>query len=125
MKWHDGIQHDALIDETLQSDKAVSWSPKGTYLIVIKHDKVEFHGGKNLTPIITLPEPKVDHVSMSPCERYVLTYAPQSKTSYVVWNFQLVEQIRDFEQRMGEDHHTYQWSFDGNFLAKKFIQDVT
>jgi len=44
-----------------------------------------------MSPIITLPEPKVDFVSMSPCERYVLTYAPMSKTPYIIWNFQLVE----------------------------------
>lgn len=28
-----------------QTDKPVSWSPKGTYLVVIKSDKVEFIGG--------------------------------------------------------------------------------
>jgi translation initiation factor 3 subunit B len=81
----------SLIPHTLQSDKNVQWSPKGTYLIIIKHDKVEFHGGKKMMPIITIPEQKVDFVSMSPCERYLLTYAPMSKNPYVIWNFQLVE----------------------------------
>lgn len=77
---------------------------------MIKHDKVEFHGGKRMNPIITLPEQKVDLVVMSPCERYVLTYAPMSKNPYVIWNFQLVEQIRSFEQKEGEDGHAYIWS---------------
>ena len=127
LKWHDNnpTQPDSdLIDELIQSDKPVTWSPKGTFLIVIKHDKVEFHGGKSMAPIITLPEPKVDYVSMSPCERYVLTYSPMAKNPYVVWNFQMVEQIRDFDQKQGESHLTYQWSFDGNYLAKKFVQEV-
>ena len=37
------------------SDKPVIWSPMGTYLIVIKPDKVIFLGGKEMIPIITLP----------------------------------------------------------------------
>jgi uncharacterized protein with WD repeat len=113
-----------IIPHTLQSDKNVQWSPKGTYLIIIKHDKVEFHGGKKMAPIITIPEQKVDFVSMSPCERYVMTYAPMAKNPYVIWNFQLVEQIRDFDQKEGEDGHAYLWSQDGNYLAKKFKQDI-
>lgn len=52
-----------------------------------------------------------------------MTYAPSSKTPYVVWNFQLVEQIRDFDQKKGEDGHAFMWSHDGNYLAKKFIQE--
>jgi len=32
----------------------------------------------------------------------------------------MVEIIREFEHESGEDHDTYQWSFDGNYLAKKF-----
>ena len=127
VKWHDNTQMGADQSVTpsgpLLSDKNVQWSPKGTYLIIIKHDKVEFHGGKRMAPIITLPEGKVDLVSMSPCERYVLTYAPMSKTPYVIWNFQLVEQIRDFDQKEGENGHTYTWSHDGNYLAKKFRQE--
>lgn len=76
-----------------------------------------------MVPIITIPEAKVELVHMSPCERYVLTYAPMTKTPYVIWNFQLVEQIRDFDQKQGEDGNSYQWSFDGNYLAKKFRQE--
>jgi len=128
IKWNSinpGEGDQSTIPGTLQSDKNVQWSPKGTYLIIIKHDKVEFHGGKKMSPIITIPEQKVDYVSMSPCERYVLTYAPMAKNPYVIWNFQLVEQIRDFDQKEGEDAHVYMWSQDGNFLAKKFSQEVT
>jgi hypothetical protein len=57
---------------------------------------------------------------MSPCERYVLTYAPKGDVAYTVWNFQLVETIRDFAAEKGENQDTYKWSFDGNYLAKKF-----
>jgi hypothetical protein len=32
----------------------------------------------------------------------------------------MVEVIREFDSEAGEDHETYKWSFDGNYLAKKF-----
>ncbi len=78
-----------------------------------------------MQPIITLPEHKVDTVIMSPCERYVLTYAPMSKNPYVIWNFQLVELIRDFDQKEGETATSYQWSHDGEYIAKKSVQEIT
>jgi translation initiation factor 3 subunit B len=102
------------------SDKQVVWSPKGTYLVTIKAEKVVFLGGRELIPIISIPQAKCSHVMMSPCERYVLTYSPMGDVAYSVWDFQLVTKIREFDQVSGEDHDTYQWSHDGNFLAKKF-----
>lgn len=32
----------------------------------------------------------------------------------------MVEVIRDFEAEREEDENTYQWSFDGNYIAKKY-----
>lgn len=108
----------AVFESTPESKPC--WSPKGTYLIMIKADKVLFLGGENMVPIITIPQAKVTHVEMSPCERYVLTYAPKGDVAFTIWNFQLVETIRDFAAEDDENHETYKWSFDGNYLAKKF-----
>jgi uncharacterized protein with WD repeat len=76
-----------LLSMLKASDKSISWSPLGTYLILIKADKVIFLGGKEMTPIIVLPKHKVIHVKMSPCEKYVLTYSPMGDVAYSVWNF--------------------------------------
>lgn len=73
-----------------------------------------------MIPIITLPQAKVQHVNMSPCERYVLTYSPMADVAFTVWNFQLVEIIREFDIAPEEDENTYQWNFDGSYLAKRF-----
>ena len=62
-----------------------------------------FLGGENMTPIITIPQGKVLHVEMSPCERYVLLYSPMADVPFVVWNFQMVEVIREFQQEREED----------------------
>ncbi len=47
----------AVFDSTV--DTKPCWSPKGTYLILIKADKVLFLGGEKMVPIITIPQAKV------------------------------------------------------------------
>lgn len=78
-------------------DKQFTWSPRGTYMILIKSDKVEFMGGKAMEPILTIEEPKVDYCTFSPCERYILLYTPQKERPYQIWNFTEQVLIRDFE----------------------------
>jgi len=107
------------------SDKPAIWSPQGTFLIVIKPDKVTFLGGKEMIPIIVLPQNKVHSVIMSPDEKYVLCYSPMGDKAYTVWNFEMVEIIRDFDAEPEEDEHTYKWSHDGKYLAKKFRNETT
>jgi uncharacterized protein with WD repeat len=62
---------------------------------------------------------------MSPCERYVMTYSPKGDAAFSVWNFQLVELIRDFQAEFAENQDTYKWSFDGNYIAKRFRTETT
>jgi len=50
---------------------------------------------------------------MSPCEKYVLTWSPRGEVGFTVWNFQMVEIIREFDSERDEDSTTYKWSFDG------------
>jgi uncharacterized protein with WD repeat len=88
-------------------DKPYGWSPKGTYLIAIKSDKVEFIGGSKMTPILTINEPKVESLVFSPCEKYLMVYQPKNELSYTIWNFMTHEKIREFEQEDGEDGSTY------------------
>ena len=76
-----------------------------------------------MTPIIVLPQNKVDFVSMSPCEKYVLTWSPRGEVGFTVWNFQMVEVIREFDSERDEDSTTYKWSFDGQYLAKRFTKE--
>lgn len=85
------------------TDSKPNWSPKGTYLIMIKAEKILFLGGEKMVPIITIPQAKVTHVSMSPCERFVLTYSPKGDAAFSIWNFQLVELIRDFQSEFAEN----------------------
>ena len=69
-------------EQRFNSDKPFMWSPKGTYMILIKSDKVEFVAGSTMKPVLTINEPKVDSIIFSPCERYVLVYIPNNDFSY-------------------------------------------
>lgn len=107
-----------------QVDKPYSWSPKGTYMIAIKSDKIEFIGGDNMSPVLTINQPKVESCVFSPCEKYLLVYQPKNKESYSVYDFQRHEILRQFEQEEGEDGNTYQWSYDGKYIAKILKKEI-
>jgi translation initiation factor 3 subunit B len=117
---------DSVLSLAKASDKAITFSPMGTYMIVIKSDKVIFMGGKDMIPIITLPQQKVDKVVMSPCEKYVLTFAPLSDVGFTIWDFQMVQVLREFEceRELDEDHTSWKWSHDGKYIAKRFRSET-
>lgn len=77
-----------------------------------------------MTPIIVLPQNKVKSVLMSPCEKYVCTYSPMGDKAFTIWNFEMVEIIREFDGEEGEDADSYQFSHDGNYIAKKFRTEL-
>ena len=119
-----GQPDEELVTLENAADKPVMWSPQGTYLIVIKPDKVLFLGGESMVPIITLQQAKVTNVKMSPCEKYVLTFSPLADIAFTVWNFKMVEVIRELPIADGENIDTYKWSHDGKYLAKKFKTEI-
>lgn len=83
----DDSEREKECDKEFESDKQFEWSPNGTYMVLIKSDKVEFISGASMIPILSIQQPKVDTVIFSPCEKYILLYMPKSNTPYEVWNF--------------------------------------
>lgn len=57
---------------------------------------------------------------MSPCEKYVCTYAPMGEKAFTIWNFEMVEIIREFKAEAEETEQSYKWSHDGKYICKKF-----
>jgi len=114
----DESEREKELDIDFESDKLFVWSPNGTYLVLIKSDKVEFISGSKMLPILTIHQPKVETVIFSPCEKYIVLYMPKSNTPYEVWNFQTNEKIREFEQQSGEDANSFKWSQDSKFIAR-------
>ena len=124
MRAQNGQPDENVITLDGAADKPVQWSPKGTYMILLKPDQVVFLGGEAMVPIITLPQSKVTHVKMSPCESYVLTFSPLADVAFTVWNFQMVSIIRELPISGEEDIETYKWSNDGKYLANKFRTEL-
>jgi len=77
-----------------------------------------------MIPIVTIPQSQVTSVNMSPCENYVMTYSATGDNPYTVWNFKMLEIIRTLPYGGDEDETTYQWSHNGNFIAKKFRTEI-
>jgi len=94
----DESEREKEIDNPFDSDKLFQWSPRGTYLVLIKTDKVEFIGGPQMQPILAIAQPKVETVIFSPDEKYIVLYMPRNNKPYEVWNFQTGEKVREFEQ---------------------------
>jgi len=46
---------DTILQMNKSSDKPITWTPQGTYAILIKPEKVQFLGGLDMGPIITFP----------------------------------------------------------------------
>lgn len=111
-------------EQPFHSDKPFSWSPRGSFMIIIKADKVEFINGHQQKPILTIKETKVDSVLFSPCEKYLLVYQPKHDQPYAIWNFMANEEIRRFEQIAGENASSFKWSHDGKFIAKTTIKKI-
>ena len=50
----DESEKEKEIDMFFESDKPFTWSPKVTYLVLIKSDKVKFISGHKMEPILTI-----------------------------------------------------------------------
>jgi uncharacterized protein with WD repeat len=50
-----------------------------------------------MKPILTINEPKVESVTFSPCEKYLVVYSPKNDLPYAIWSFVSNEKIREFE----------------------------
>lgn len=114
----DESEREKELEKPFESDKPFQWSPKGTYLVLIKTDKVEFIGGANMEPILSIDSPKVETVIFSPDEKYIVLYSPRKDEPYEVYNFQTLEKVREFEQQNGEDANAFKWSHDGKYIAR-------
>ena len=55
----------------------INWSPQGKYLIVAYSDKIQFYGGENSTPILTIDIYSKDY-SISNNEKYLIIFVGYS-----------------------------------------------
>lgn len=54
----------------------VKWSPLGTYLSTFHKQGIALWGGPNFTQYKKFSHSSVQLIDFSPCEKYLVTYAP-------------------------------------------------
>ena len=81
----------------------VTWSPQGNYLATFHAPGVKLWGSSEFTSFGKYMHPKVEELSFSPCERYLITYRytfhPELNPSeaIIVWDLRKNTKLRSFD----------------------------
>jgi len=84
----------------------VSWSPQGSYLATFHDQGIKLWGGKEFEAQGRFNHPKVEELSFSPCENYLVTYRLYDQGSYnqnietiVIWDIKKLQKLKVFETK--------------------------
>lgn len=99
------------------------WSPKGTYLATFHRQGIALWGGEEFVRLHRFNHTNVQLIDFSPCERYVVTYAPnndntiQDPSAIIIWDIKTGIKKRSF--LAGGGHWpVFKWSPDGMYVAR-------
>uniref|UniRef100_A0A915J7W6 RRM domain-containing protein n=1 Tax=Romanomermis culicivorax TaxID=13658 RepID=A0A915J7W6_ROMCU len=114
------------------SDSFVRWSPFGTYIATVHKQGVALRGGENFEQIMRFMHMGVQYLDFSPCENFIITYAPpKSKYTDVpdaikIWTVRTGELKRSFSAA-GETIKRwphFRWSYNDEYFATLGKYDV-
>ena len=102
----------------------INWSPQGKYLIVAYSDKIQFYGGENSTPILTIDIYSKDY-SISNNEKYLIIFVGYSdekdnknKENVFIRDINNNELIRGITISKEENFKNFLWSNDSQFFGR-------
>ena len=80
-------------------------------------------GGPSWKKITKLNHGGVKLIDFSPCERFLVTWAPEADqaNALIVWNLQTGEKARAFQGAKGDEQMewpAFQWSHDDEYFAR-------
>eukprot|EP01002_Notosolenus_urceolatus_P005057 NODE_233_length_2420_cov_114.120202_g180_i0.p1 GENE.NODE_233_length_2420_cov_114.120202_g180_i0~~NODE_233_length_2420_cov_114.120202_g180_i0.p1 ORF type:complete len:702 (+),score=259.86 NODE_233_length_2420_cov_114.120202_g180_i0:228-2333(+) len=78
-----------------QDEGHAAWSPQGTYLILNHVQGIQILAGNDFRVVHSLPHPGVQVHDVSPCERYLVTWAPTPNKT-LIWDIRLGQMIKSF-----------------------------
>ena len=96
-------------DGKIWCDNYVCWSPQGTYLATFHVPGIKLWGGDNFEAHGRFMHQKVEDVSFSPCENYLITYrylphpTLNPAEAIVVWDVRTGAKLRQFELKNALD----------------------
>eukprot|EP00095_Tigriopus_kingsejongensis_P011865 maker-scaffold180_size281610-snap-gene-0.35 protein:Tk11865 transcript:maker-scaffold180_size281610-snap-gene-0.35-mRNA-1 annotation:"hypothetical protein DAPPUDRAFT_303630" len=103
----------------------LKWSPMGTFLVTLHSRGIALWGGQDYHRVQKFSHVGVQYVDFSPCERYVITFAPHSPptaagepTALIIWETRTGHQKRAFPAEGPPIWPIFKWSHDDKYFAR-------
>merc|ERR1719187_2633631 len=108
----------------------VKWSPLGTYLATFHTRGIALWGGDDFHQISKFSHPNVQFIEFSPCEKYLVTFSPNSinmtedPSAIIIWDSRTGAKKRAFHSENPPVWPGFKWSCDDQYFAR-MTQDGT
>jgi len=102
----------------------VRWSPKGTYLATFHARGIALWGGEKFKQIQRFSHQGVHFIDFSPCEKYMVTFSPQTSDTredpkaIIIWDILTGQAKRSFHCDNASSWPIFKWSADGKYFAR-------
>lgn len=123
--WNDPGQEklEPLYGKKGWTDTHVCWSPRGRYLACFHRLGILLFGGPSWKKLMKFGHEGVKAIDFSPCERFVVTWSPQTEQQMgvQVWNVETGAQLRTFPSPKDLSlmvWPVFKWSHDDELLAR-------
>jgi translation initiation factor 3 subunit B len=106
------------------TESYVKWSPLGTYLTTFHGRGIALWGGQTFQQIAKFAHQGVQYLDFSPCEQYMVTFAPGSSakgsdepTALIIWETRTGAKKRAFHADR-QVWPIFKWSHDDEYFAR-------
>lgn len=102
----------------------VKWSPMGTYLVTFHSKGIVLWGGQDFHKVQRFSHNGVQFIDFSPCERYLVTFAPNASprseepSAIIVWETRTGLKKRAFNADGPPIWPIFKWSHDDKYFAR-------
>ncbi|XP_060522683.1 eukaryotic translation initiation factor 3 subunit B [Cylas formicarius] len=102
----------------------VKWSPLGTYLCTFHKPGIALWAGPNFTQYRKFAHFHAQFIDFSPCEKYVVSYAPQGdpqkpdQKKIIIWDIRTGLEKRSFNPDGQPAWPIFRWSHDDKYFAR-------
>lgn len=114
-----GGERERTVPGRVWCELQIEWSPQGTYFATFHAQGVKLWGGSDFQPLGKFMHPKVEEISFSPCENYIITYRHSDvpnldpNEAIIVWDVRTGLKVRAFALRS---------PLDTKFFAQATVQ---
>lgn len=109
-----------LVEREKWTESLIMWSPLGTYLATLHKQGVVLWGGPNFTNVLKLSHRNVQFVDFSPCEQYLVAYAPldNGEQKLTIFDIRTGAEKRSFISDAPMAGNVLRWSKDDKYFAR-------